>query len=59
MCLDRGDRASRQPLRRYVRDRPGELVHLDVKKLSAILVGGGWRMDGRGNTPAAKRSTVG
>ena len=43
-CLDRGDRARREPPRRYVRDRLGELVHLDVKKLPAIPAGGDWRM---------------
>ena len=57
--LDRGDRARRDPPRRYVRDRPGELVHLDVKKLPAIPAGGGWRMHGRGNAPPTRRSTVG
>ena len=28
---------------RYERDRPGELVHMDVKKLGRIPDGGGWR----------------
>ena len=46
--LDRGDRASAEPVVRYERDRPGELVHLDVKKLAAIRDGGGWRAHGRG-----------
>ena len=47
--LDHGDRATdRQPVRRYQRDRPGELIHVDVKKLSAIPPGGGWRVHGRG-----------
>jgi len=31
---------------RYERDRPGELVHMDVKKLGRIPAGGGWRADG-------------
>jgi transposase InsO family protein len=44
--LDRGDRAS-APVRRYQRERPGELVHVDVKKLAAIPEGGGWRLHGR------------
>jgi transposase InsO family protein len=47
--LDRGDRASAGPVRRYQRERPGELIHVDVKKLSAIPDGGGWRLHGRGN----------
>jgi transposase InsO family protein len=58
--LDRGDRAtSREPVRRYVRDRPGELVHVDVKKLSGIPDGGGWRIHGRGRAPQRKRATIG
>jgi transposase InsO family protein len=34
---------------RYERDRPGELVHMDVKKLGRIPDGGGWRAHGRDN----------
>jgi hypothetical protein len=47
--LDRGDRATNtvQPLR-YQRDTPGELIHVDVKKLAGIPDGGGWRIRGRG-----------
>ena len=33
---------------RYVKDRPGELLHVDVKKLGRIPDGGGWRIHGRG-----------
>jgi len=58
--LDVGDRATdREPPRRYQRDRPGELVHVDVKKLAGIPDGGGWRIHGRGQAPNSKRSTVG
>jgi transposase InsO family protein len=39
-------RASRQTARRYERSRPGELVHMDVKKLGRIPDGGGWRAAG-------------
>lgn len=42
------DRPTRKPIR-YVRDRPGELLHVDVKKLGRIPDGGGWRVHGRGN----------
>lgn len=50
--LDRGDRAtSTEPVRRYQRDRPGELVHVDVKKIARIPDGGGWRIHGRLNGP--------
>jgi transposase InsO family protein len=39
---------NRQPSpRRYERARPGELLHLDVKKLGRIPPGGGWRLHGR------------
>lgn len=46
--LNRGDRATKPPIQRYQRDRPGELVHVDVKKLGVIPPGGGWRLHGRG-----------
>ena len=51
--LDRGDRATKEPVRRYQRDRPGELVHVDIKKLAGIPAGGGWKIHGRGNTPGS------
>jgi Integrase core domain len=35
-------------VRRYERERPGELVHVDVKKLGNIPDGGGWRVTGKG-----------
>jgi len=41
-------RSSKQTAIRYQRDSPGELVHMDVKKLGRIPDGGGWRMHGRG-----------
>lgn len=41
------DRASGEPIRRYEMTRPGELVHVDVKKLGNIPDGGGWRYLGR------------
>ena len=40
------DRPTGAPIR-YERERPGELVHIDVKKLGRIPPGGGWRMRGR------------
>ena len=47
--LDRGDRATNpEPVQRYQRDLPGELIHVDVKKLAGIPDGGGWRSRGRG-----------
>ena len=57
--LDRGDRSCGPPPKplRYEREKPGELVHVDVKKLPAIPGGGGWRTHGRGN--AGPRQRVG
>jgi transposase InsO family protein len=46
-------RASRSTALRYERSRPGELVHIDVKKLGRIPDGGGWRA--KGGTPANHR----
>ncbi|BEP15921.1 IS481 family transposase [Acidothermaceae bacterium B102] len=44
------DRPTGLPLRqRYERDAPGELIHVDVKKLGKIRPGGGWRAHGRGS----------
>lgn len=39
-------RAARATANRYERSRPGELVHIDVKKLGRIPSGGGWRVQG-------------
>ena len=58
--LDRGHRATdREPVQRYQRERPGELVHVDVKKLAGIPDGGGWRIHGRGQAPGRKRAVIG
>ena len=37
---------------RYEKTSPGELVHLDIKKLGRVPDGGGWRAHGRGSAPA-------
>ena len=58
--LDRGDRATdREPVRRYQRDTPGELIHVDIKKLAGIPDGGGWRMHGKGKDGYGGHSGVG
>jgi transposase InsO family protein len=41
------DRPSGRVIRRYERAAPGELVHLDVKKLGRLRDGGGHRVHGR------------
>lgn len=54
-------RASKTTAVRYERARPGELVHVDVKKIGRIPDGGGWRAHGRqmGSTGAKKRARIG
>jgi transposase InsO family protein len=47
-------RAAKQTACRYEKDRPGELVHMDVKKIGKIPDGGGWKAHGRAATTAAK-----
>ncbi|GAB2816638.1 IS481-like element IS1649 family transposase [Actinocorallia aurea] len=51
------DRPTGAVIRRYERERPGELVHVDVKKLGRIPDGGGWRTHGRAACPDRKRIT--
>ncbi|MCY0930369.1 IS481 family transposase [Streptomyces sp. H27-H1] len=41
------DRATGRVIRRYERERPGELVHVDIKKLGNIPDGGGHKTRGR------------
>jgi transposase InsO family protein len=48
-------RASQTTTTRYERDRPGELIHVDVKKIGRIPPGGGWRAWGRPNTNRKRR----
>lgn len=47
-------RSSKATAVRYERDKRGELVHMDVKKLGRIPDGGGWR--GRGELATNHRS---
>ncbi|VAV91086.1 hypothetical protein MNBD_ACTINO02-1030 [hydrothermal vent metagenome] len=42
--LGRGDRATdRESVQRYQRETPGELIHVDIKKLAGIPHGGDWK----------------
>jgi transposase InsO family protein len=41
------DRATGRVIRRYQHDAPGDLVHVDIKKLGRIPDGGGHRVHGR------------
>jgi transposase InsO family protein len=51
-------RASRATGNRYERDRPGEMVHVDVKKLGRIPEGGGWRAHGRDSNKGRQRGVL-
>jgi transposase InsO family protein len=45
--LSHVDRATGEPIRRYEHERPGDLLHVDVKKLGNVPDGGGWRFVGK------------
>jgi transposase InsO family protein len=45
--MGRLGRLGLEPAERYERERPGELIHIDVKKLGRIKGGAGHRMTGR------------
>ena len=58
------DRPTGRVIHRYERSAPGELMHLDIKKVGKIPPGGGWRVHGRGSDRAkranrSKRRPVG
>jgi transposase InsO family protein len=56
------DRPTGQVIRRYEHDRPGDLVHVDIKKLGKVPPGGGWRAHGRSTatrSARAKRPKIG
>ncbi len=48
-------RASKATAVRYERAAPGDLVHVDVKKIGKIPAGGGWKAHGRGPRPGSQR----
>jgi transposase InsO family protein len=52
-------RSSKQTAVRYERERPGELVHMDVKKIGRIPDGGGWRAHGRANRDRDRKNGPG
>jgi len=49
------DRPTGRVIRRYEHAAPGDLVHIDVKKLGRIPPGGGWRIHGRRLRPSIHR----
>jgi len=48
------DRPTRTVVR-YERERPGELIHVDIHKQGRIPSGGGWRIHGRAAAPSRHR----
>ena len=51
-------RASKTTAVRYERDQPGQLVHMDVKKIGRIPDGGGWRAHGRARRERTRDRTT-
>ena len=49
------DRPTGTVIRRYEHDHPGDLVHVDIKKLAKVPPGGGWKVHGRAARPARHR----
>jgi transposase InsO family protein len=48
-----------EPVRRYEHEKPGDLIHVDVKKIGNIPNGGGWRYVGREQGGKNRRTTPG
>jgi transposase InsO family protein len=55
--LSHVDRATGEPIRRYEHDHPGDLIHVDVKKLGNVPDGGGWRYVGKQQGKKNSRAT--
>jgi transposase InsO family protein len=53
------DRQGGRTVRRIVTSRPGELVHIDIKKQAKIPKGGGWRVKPEGQSRRAKNGHAG
>ncbi len=51
-------RSSKATAVRYERAAPGELAHMDVKKIGRIPDGGGWRVHGRDHREATRDRTA-
>ena len=57
--MGRLGRLGLQPARRYERQRPGELVHIDVKRLGRITRGPGHRLTGRRHYSGSRTDRAG
>jgi len=56
--LSHVDRATGEPIRRYEHERPGDMLHQDVKKLGRVPDEGGWRFVGRQQGQLNRTRTV-
>src|SRR6202007_2276739 len=56
--LGKLSRLEREQVVRYERSRPGELVHIDVKKLGRIERGAGHRVPAASTTRASSRTPL-
>ena len=52
------DRATGEPIRRYEHQRPGDLIHVDIKELGNVPDGGGWRFVGKRQGERNRSATV-
>ena len=52
------DRATGEPIRRYEHQRPGDLIHVDIKELGNVPDGGGWRFVGKRQGDRNRSATV-
>ncbi|WP_433789659.1 IS481 family transposase [Actinoplanes sp. CA-252034] len=52
------DRTTGEPIRRYEHLAPGDMLHVDVKKLGNVPDGGGWRYVGRPAGDRNRRATA-
>jgi transposase InsO family protein len=52
------DRVTGEPIRRYEHANPGDLIHVDVKKLGKVPDGGGWRYVGKQQGYTNRSATV-
>lgn len=50
--IDHPSGESKRDVVRYEKDSPGDMIHIDVKKVGKIPDGGGWRIHGRGSKAA-------
>lgn len=50
-------RADRRKVHRYEHPAPGDLVHVDIKKLGRIPDGGGWKIHGRAKGNRVKKQS--